>query len=435
MASVSLGPCGENAARLGFRCGRLEVPLERAEPSLGTTPIAFALRRRVERNRRSQGTIVAIEGGPGYSSKGSAETYVHLFADLLRRRDLLLVDMRGTGGSGLLPCPDAQRRRAPDWIAMAECAHRLGPRFASYRTAAAADDIDDVRRALGISRMTMYGDSYGTYLAQSYAFRHGGTLRALVLDSAYPVRGESGWYPSLLRTGIRSLSIACERSPECSGDARRRLERFVRRLRRGHDGIGPLLDAIGDAGNDPPRAYLEIDRAIEAYLGGNERPYVRLTASGGNSFGHVREYSHADELAVSCNDYPMIWDKSATESQRREQLEQAIRGYPRGRFAPFTPREVALSAHLGYLACLTWPKPGPLYEPPAGADAAAPRIPVLVVSGELDDVTSPREGRLTADEFPEARRYIAPNAGHVASLYDYGGPPARRIRRFLRRNG
>ena len=132
---VSLGPCGENAARLGFRCGRLEVPLERADPSLGTTPIAFALRRRVERKRRSEGTIVAIEGGPGYSSKGSAETYVHLFADLLRRRDLLLVDMRGTGGSGLMPCPDAQRRRAPDWIAMAECARRLGPGLPRRRRA------------------------------------------------------------------------------------------------------------------------------------------------------------------------------------------------------------------------------------------------------------------------------------------------------------
>ena len=431
---VSLGRCG-NAASFGFRCGRIEVPLERADPSLGTTPVSFAIRKRTDRTRPSAGTIVAVEGGPGYSSKGSAETYVHLFAGLLRSRDLLLVDMRGTGGSGLMPCPDAQRRRAPDWISMAECARRLGPRFASYRTAAAADDIDDVRRGLRIGRISLYGDSYGTYLAQSYAFRHGDTLDALVLDSAYPVRGESGWYPSILRTGIRALSIACERSPKCSGNARRRLDRFVARLRHRHQSVGPILDAIGDAGYDPPSSYLEVDRAIEASLAGNKKPYVRLTASGGNSYGHIREYSHADELAVSCNDYPMIWKKSASEPRRREQLEEAIRDYPKNRFAPFTPREVALSSHLGYLACLTWPRPSTLYEPPADSDAAAPRIPVLVVSGELDDVTSPREGRLTADEFPNATRYIAPNAGHVASLYDYGGPPARRIRRFLRRNG
>jgi pimeloyl-ACP methyl ester carboxylesterase len=61
-------------------------------------------------------------------------------------------------------------------------------------------------------------------------------------------------------------------------------------------------------------------------------------------------------------------------------------------------------------------------------------VPVLVISGELDDVTTPPEGRLTADEFPDARLYVAPGAGHVASLYDVHGPPARQIRRFLRRH-
>jgi pimeloyl-ACP methyl ester carboxylesterase len=430
---VKLVRCG-NARSFGFRCGRVEVPLERADPSLGTTPVAFAIRRRTDRDRPSAGTIVAVEGGPGYSSKGSAETYVSLFGRLLRRRDLLLVDMRGTGGSGLMPCTDAQRRRAPDWISMAQCARRLGPGFASYRTAAAADDIDSVRRALRIGQISLYGDSYGTYLAQSYAFRHGDTLDALVLDSAYPVRGESGWYPSILRTGIRALEIACDRSPECSGDAPARLERFVARLRHRHESAGPIIDAIGDAGYDPPSSYVEIDKAIAAGLAGNQKPYKQLTASGGNSYGHVREYSHAAELAFSCNDYPMIWHKAASEAQRRVQLEEAIRAYPKDRFAPFTPREVALSSHLGYLACLTWPRPGGYYEPPADPDATAPRIPVLVVSGELDDVTSPWEGRHAAAEFPNSTLYVARNAGHVASLYDYGGPPARRIRRFLRRH-
>ena len=47
-----------------------------------------------------------------------------------------------------------------------------GRDFESYRTQAAADDIDDVRRALGFDEITLYGDSYGTYLGQSYAFRH-----------------------------------------------------------------------------------------------------------------------------------------------------------------------------------------------------------------------------------------------------------------------
>ena len=50
-------------------------------------------------------------------------------------------------------------------------------------------------------------------------------------------------------------------------------------------------------------------------------------------------------------------------------------------------------------------------------------------------MTSPHEGALTADEFPDSRHYVARNVGHVASLYDYSGPAARRIRGFLRRHG
>ena len=174
---------------------------------------------------------MAVEGGPGYGSIGSARGYINTFGDLLDHRELILVDARGTGRSEPIDCPDMQSGRATDDVGMAACADVLGERFGSYRTAAAADDINDVRAALGYDRIQMYGDSYGTYLAQSYAFRHGDTLEALVLDSAYPVRGESPWYPSIWKTGIRGLSIACERSPSCHGDAGRRLERFVAELR------------------------------------------------------------------------------------------------------------------------------------------------------------------------------------------------------------
>ena len=105
----------------------------------------------------------------------------------------MLVDLRGTGHSQALDCRDLQAGRGPDELGVASCAQQLGDSFVSYRTSASADDVDDVRRALGFERIDLYGDSYGTYLAESYAFRHGETLDALVLDGAYPLHGESGW--------------------------------------------------------------------------------------------------------------------------------------------------------------------------------------------------------------------------------------------------
>ena len=121
--------------------------------------------------------LVAIEGGPGYGSIGSAKDYATTFAGLLEHREMLLVDARGTGYSKAIDCPDMQVGRATNAIGLGACADQLGPRFDSYRTAAIADDINDVRAALGYDDdVQVYGDSYGTYLAQSYAFRHPDTL-------------------------------------------------------------------------------------------------------------------------------------------------------------------------------------------------------------------------------------------------------------------
>jgi pimeloyl-ACP methyl ester carboxylesterase len=433
---ADLGACPKHVRPRKLRCGKLVVPLERADPSLGTIPIRFAVRARSHGGRPSEGTIFAVEGGPGYGSIGSARYYIHLFGRLLASRDLVLVDMRGTGHSHAIDCPELQAGRGTDAHGVAQCARLLGPSFASYRTSAAADDIDAVRAVLGIERIDLYGDSYGTFLSQSYAYRHGDALDALVLDSAYPVRGESPWYPSLTRTGIRSLSIVCRRSSRCHGDAGARLRRIVRALRRTPRGVGPLLDAIGSGGYESPRHnYLAIDRVISSYLAGNRGPYRRLTAPGSGGYGSARYYSRGDELTVSCNDYPMLWEKAASEPERRAQLAAAVREYPARAFAPFSPSEVALEAQTGYLECLRWPPPTALYEPPAPPGAPAPDAPTLVISGELDDVTSPTEGRMVANDVPNSRFMVVPNGGHVSSLYGGRYPSRDRVRAFLRRHG
>jgi pimeloyl-ACP methyl ester carboxylesterase len=414
-------------------CGAIEVPLERRDPSLGKTRVAFAVRLRDDRDRPSLGTIVAVEGGPGYASSWTASSYVNLFGSVLRRREMVTIDMRGTGRSGVLDCRDLQRGRAPHWIGLSECGRKLGPVFSSYRTSAAADDINDVRRALGLGRITLYGDSYGTFLGQSYAFRHPDTLEALVLDSAYPARGESPWYPTLISTGVRAISIACKRSPSCSGDAGRRFEKLLHWLRKRNWGVGPVVDALFDAGYDPPDSFLQIDRAGTALRRGNPSPYTRLTAEPKAGAHHLHHYSIGQEDVVSCNDYPMFWDKHASEPERRRQLEQAVRRYDSDKIAPFTPREVALSGQTLYQYCLTAPRPSKLYEPPISPADEPTEAPVLVVSGELDSVTTPYEGRLVAEMFPDARQFVDRGAGHVADLYDGTIPAAVQTRRFLRR--
>lgn len=430
---ADLSDCGKVPNRGGFRCGKLKVPWERADYSLGSTKLNFAYREHRGKGP-SKGAIFAVEGGPGYPSSGTANSYVNLFGHLLRDHDLVLLDQRGTGKSGPINCPDVERGNAPDYISVGECARRLGPIAQSYRTSASADDIDSLRQALGLKKITLYGDSYGTFLGQSYAYRHPDTLDALVLDSAYPAFGEDPWYPTLPQDGIRNLKIACDRSKGCHGDAGKRLDRFVKQLREKRRGTNTLIDDLIDAAYGPPPTYLAIDHAIEQRLNGNPKPYRKMELPGQAGYNHIRRYSHSAELVIGCNDYPMIWDRNASEPERRHQLEQAIRKYPKHAFDPFTPREIATASQSSYIECLTWPKPNDNYESAVDPENQQPtKAPVLVVSGEFDDVTTPQEGKAVAGFFPNGHQFVYPNRGHVDSLYNAKRPAARKIRSFLRR--
>jgi len=61
---------------------------------------------------------------------------------------------------------------------------QAGHRGHAYGTGAVADDLADILRALHTPPVDLYGDSYGTYAAQSFAFRHPSMVRAVVLDGA-----------------------------------------------------------------------------------------------------------------------------------------------------------------------------------------------------------------------------------------------------------
>ena len=210
-----------------FECGHIMVPVRRGHPALGKTKVAFAIRHRRDLRQPSLGTIFAMDGGPGYAStaKPYASSLIAALGPILRRRDLVLYDMRGTGLSDAIDCPALQAGLIQESIAIGECANQLGPSFAGYTSGEAADDMNQVRRALGLGKIFFYGDSYGTFFGQAYAVRHPGTLRGLILDSAYP--GNDPYYRTLLPAGLHGLRLACRYSSTCSGDPVARLTRVV----------------------------------------------------------------------------------------------------------------------------------------------------------------------------------------------------------------
>ena len=92
-------------------------------------------------------------------------------------------------------------------------ARRPGRRL-QHRTLSGRHRRGDAR--LGLGAVDLYGDSYGTFFQQVFAGRHPDQVRSVVLDSAYPTYGESGWYPTQRPAMRRAFTAACERSPECA---------------------------------------------------------------------------------------------------------------------------------------------------------------------------------------------------------------------------
>lgn len=420
-----------------FQCGAIEVPMRRADAALGTTKVAFGVRTRADRSHRSLGTIVAMDGGPGYASTGApfARSLVAVLAPLLRRHDLVVFDARGTGRSDALDCPALQRGLTQEAIAVGECADQLGPRFAGYTTAETAHDLEAVRQALGLGKIFFYGDSYGTYFGQSYAAHYPGSLRGLVLDSAYP--GDEPYYRTLLPAGLDGLRISCRNSPGCSGDPVARLARVVHRFHAAARSTDALLSFLLQSGTLAPRSYLSLDQGNRRFLAGDPRRLNRLLAPGAAGHGPLSEFSYGLEIAVECNDYPLLWDRAAPVQERIRQLSAAVQGVPKDTFAPFGRREYLLSEAAHLTNCLTWPAP-----PPGGLEPAIPAgwraptsFPTLVLAGRIDDITSPAEARQVAQRFPRSRLYAVPNRGHASSLYfPFRSPAVGAIRHFIAAN-
>ena len=312
--AVGLAPCPDAPAA---RCGTIVVPAFRSDPSAGTMRIAF--RRYPALSGHALHTVLAIEGGPGYPSTGSADYYLAMLGPSRRTTTLVVVDQRGTGASELIDCaplqdfpyaPFAPVALAPYRRAVTRCGALLGSRSDAYGTGAAVDDMIGVLDALGLARVDVYGDSYGSYAAQTLALRHPGRIRSLILDGAYPIDYDP-WARDALAVLRAALRAACDRSPTCpwaSTDPVKEIAALARRLRarplktRARDAGGTAvrvrLDGRGLAGvlaeaDGELTIYRDIPAAVEAYSGGDRAPLARLAAEAfaGGANGPARSYS------------------------------------------------------------------------------------------------------------------------------------------------
>ena len=166
--------------------GKLSVPEDRLKESTRKIEIAFV--RLKSTATRPGDPIVWLAGGPGVPGSvfGRIPPYVQLFDKLRAVSDVILLDQRGTGlSTPNLECKPSSMpadvfANHATWLRVftretkrcADSWRRQGVNIAAYNNNASADDLEELRLALGAERINLLGHSYGTALALTAIRRH-----------------------------------------------------------------------------------------------------------------------------------------------------------------------------------------------------------------------------------------------------------------------
>lgn len=426
-----LSPCRLSGFDRELLCGSLEVPENPDAPQGRRIPIAFAVMPAMARNKEPDPVFV-LAGGPGQAARAAGAQVMPLFAALNRRRDIVFVDQRGTGGSNGLACeldPRAPLSETidPDALAdrMRDCWKRLPADTRFYTTPIAMRDLDRVRARLGAERINLWGASYGTRAGLEYLRQFPRRVRTLILDGVAPadmVLPVSFAVDS--EAALAKVFAACRAEPACRARFAPALDRF-----------DAWLDALGRsparvAVTHPTTGVKEtltmrrdgvlsaLRAPLYAPLLASALPFVIREAETGNYdpmaalasllSGTVSEnFSYGMHLAVVCaEDVPRIGPADEAAASRTlfgrffiEQYRRMCAGWPVGVLPPD-------------------------YYAPSRGDA-----PVLLLSGGQDPATPPRHAERVARSLPRAKHLVAPNAGHGVSTM---GCAPELIERFVK---
>lgn len=396
----------------GGDCRIVTVPLDQAHPEQGGT-LQIVYRVVPARGQRT-GALFVLTGGPGVRGLSEADPRIaEIDPAVLDHFDVVFFDQRGVGGSGGLDCTNAVRAEqarleepglGPALDFVRACLAEIGSdaaRLPYLSTAQAAEDIDAIRSVLGVERIVVYGESYGTRLAQAYAARHPDRVAGLILDGAIdPALGPLDFWTDSAAGFNSSLTATldlCDRTPSCradvaGGDATAAFEREVAQLERAPvhldypSQFGPIATSMGSRDLVAavslalyrPDTRMELQRAVAAASHGDWLPMYRLVVVALPQpvigLAHLSPWTPTSYYAIECADIdaPALGGFDAFDH-----AVQAAAGSA-GLFAGLVAQDAP---------CLEWPAPAPAPGPMASLGGLPPGVPSLVFAATADPIT------------------------------------------------
>lgn len=427
--SLQLKPCpgfaesGELMAVPNAECGKLSV-LENPDDPEG---------RRIELNIQrlpaisplaAADPLFILTGGPGQAATEFADYVAPLFRDVRKKRDIILVDQRGTGESNPLNCePETEQDWTLDDAAsqlerealLQRCLDSYDADLRFYSTPYAMADLDQVREALAYQHINLWGVSYGTRAALVYMRNYPERVRTAILDGSAPVSMMIPRYMERDADGaLRALSEQCAASETCDaslGNLLSNVQAVMSRLAEGDIEVR----VEHPVSRQPTQALISAKRFAA---------FVRGAL-------YARELSPLIPLAVAnavAEDYQLIMSMiMLTSEQMGSSISQGMflsvlcsedfslltQLKAQGRLSD-EPLTLLNSDAVAQMEndCRLWPK-GTI--PKEYFDAVKSAVPTLLLSGYSDPATPPRWADAVAQHLSNSKHLVAQGGHHGIS--------------------
>jgi pimeloyl-ACP methyl ester carboxylesterase len=410
-----------DGAKAQVERGEISVPENRSRPHGKQIKLGFV--RFPALHPTKSPPIVYLAGGPGGSGVAAARQPARfaIFQALRENADVIAFDQRGTGWSNEIPpCPttmllpqDQPTTRESLTMAVrataSACAQfwkGAGVDLGAYNTWESAADIDALRVALGVRKISLWGISYGSHLALAVLKRYPRNIErvALVgiegLDETVKLPVLTDAFYGRLQAAIASDPEAAKAYPDFVGTMRRvhaRVEREPVRITfkdsTGKDvtvvlGLADVRFAAAVMSTDPSRSRML--PALYAMMDAGDFSRVAPIVWDGLRKPDVWRFTGMSEAMDVA---------SGISRQRLNLFEQQAQGSLLGDIINFPTPHIA--------DALDVPDLGDRFRAPFRSN-----VPVLFMSGTLDGRTYPESARELIKKFKSGSHLIVDNGGH-----------------------
>ena len=413
----------DKGEKVSAEFGTMIVPENRSDKDSNLIELAFVRFKSTASNPGPP--IVYLAGGPGGSGIGAATgSRFPLFMALREIGDVIAFDQRGTGRSKpnlgcyerlSVPLDVAPTREAMIKVfrqASAGCAsywrdiQRVD--LTGYNTNESADDLEDLRKALSVPKISLWSISYGTHLALTTIRRHPTSISRAILAGT---EGPDHTYklPSNIQTHLEDLAAVIKADPQIGKD----IPDFLGLMKSVFDRLDAQPETVEITDQRTKQKFkiivnkLVLQTIVASNIGTTVTasfPALFYRASKGDFTNPAQVWVNLTRDSVGSAMSYMMDCASGQTTERRERIAREARVTLLEDLSNFPFPEV----------CQEWKAPD------LGADFRAPvksDVPVLFISGTLDARTPVSNAEEYRKGFSNSTHIIIDGAVHSDPLF------------------